>query len=125
MLSNLMDVLLPRLDRHLRQSTRRYRAGGLNDQQLTDSFHRACRRHYLRLTREGVPEADAALALHAAVLILGGPGLQAEAVENGLPVEVIEYRALQAAAADLEHNYRISARRAFRRIARLMALYRE
>jgi hypothetical protein len=121
----LVDGLLPRLERHLDRSIQRYRAGGLTGKQLTDNFHRALERQFLRLTRQGVAEADAALVIHAVVLILGVPGLRAEAAETQLPVEIIEYRALQAAATDLEQNYQVNARRALRRIAALVAYYRE
>ena len=36
-----------------------------------------------------------------AVLILSGPGLRAEAEESKLPLEMIEYRAIREAAADV------------------------
>jgi hypothetical protein len=68
---------------------------------------------------------DAAIAVHGAVLVLSSPGLQAEAREQSLPLELIEYRAVLAAAADISQNYGVSPRRAAQRISALVALYAE
>ena len=49
----------------------------------------------------------------------------AEAEEESLPLEVIEYRAVRAAAADIAQQYGVSERRATKRISALVADYAE
>ena len=63
------------------------------------------------------------LAIHGAVLVLSGPGLRAEAGESGLPLEVIEYRAVREAAADVAKNFGGSERKAFRVIAGIVSRF--
>jgi hypothetical protein len=119
----LMEVVLPRLAKRLFEQLKRYRSGQLNDAQFTKGFESLLRQQHAWLARQGVPEARAALAIHSAVLILSGPGLRAEAVEGGVPLEVIECKAIREAAADLAKNYQIPERQAFRAISRLVARY--
>ena len=38
-----------------------------------------------------------------------------------LPLEIVEYRAVKAAAEDIAKSYGVDARKAFRRIARILA----
>ena len=71
----------------------------------------------------GVSEFKAALAIHAAVLVLSTPGLRAEAEESKLPFEVVEFRAVREAAGDVANNYGVSERKAIRAIARIVARY--
>ena len=80
-----------------------------------------CRRQHAWLITRGVPDVRAALAIHSAVLILSGPGLRAEAAESNLPLEVVEYRAIREAAADVAHNYDISESRAYSVIGKIVA----
>ena len=75
------------------------------------------------LANRGYPEVDAAVAVHGAVLVLSGPGLRVEAEEESVPLEVVEFRAVRAAAADIAQQYGVSERGATRRISALVAGY--
>jgi len=119
----LMEIVLPRLAQRLNRQLRRYRAGKLDDAQFSRKFEALLQQQYAWLARQGIPELEAAVAVHGAVLVLSGPGLRAEAAEQSLPLEVIEYRAVRAAAADIAENYGISERRVTRRISALVACY--
>jgi hypothetical protein len=121
----LMEVVLPRLARPLYRQLKRYRAGQMNDVQFTRGFESLLRRQHAWLAEHGVSETRAALAIHGAVLILSGPGLRAEAEEAKLPLEVVEFRAIHEAAADVAANYGLDERRAVRIIASLVARYGE
>src|SRR2546423_10989048 len=125
MSKDLMDLVLPRMARRLDRQLRRYRAGELNDDQFTHKFECLLQQQYNWLAKKGIPEVDAAVAIHGAVLVLSGPGLRAEAAEQGVPLEVVEYRATRAAAADVAQNYGVSERRATHRIASIVATYAE
>jgi hypothetical protein len=116
---------LPRLARRLHSQLERYQTGELDQDGFTRGFETLLQRQYAWLARRGVPEAEAAVAIHAAVLVLSGPGLRAEAEHLGLPLEVIEYRAIRAAAADIVASYKISPDRAFRQIAAILTHYGE
>jgi hypothetical protein len=121
----LLELVLPRLARRLNRQLRRYRAGELNEAQFSHKFEVLLRQQYAWLANRGIPEVEAAVAVHAAVIILSAPGLKAEAEEQALPLEVIEYRAVLAAAADIAENYGVSPVRATRRISAVVALYAE
>jgi hypothetical protein len=125
MSKELMDLVLPRLAQRLNRQLRRYRAGELSEAQFSDKFEALLQQQYTWLANQGIPEVDAAIAVHGAVLVLSGPGLQAEAREQSVPLEVVEYRAVLAAAADISQNYNVSARRAAQRISSLVACYAE
>src|SRR5262245_37954806 len=100
MSKTLMNLVLPRLARPLHRQLQRYRAGELNDRQFTKGFEILLQRQHAWLARRGVPEVRAALAIHGAVLVLSGPGLRAEATELGVPLEMVEFRAVREAALD-------------------------
>jgi hypothetical protein len=119
----LMELVLPRLARRLDRQLRRYREGELNDAQFSHRFEQLLQQQYNWLANRGIPELDAAVTVHGAVLVLSGPGLRAEAKEESLPLEVVEYRAVRAAAADIAENYGISECRATRQISALVAMY--
>jgi hypothetical protein len=119
----LMEVILPRLARRLYGQLQRYQSGKLNDEQFTEKFELLLQRQFTWLAGHGIPEARAAVAIHGAVLVLSGPGLRAEAAEMGVPLEVIEARAIQAAASDVAQNYGLSERKAARQIAAIVAQY--
>jgi hypothetical protein len=123
MSKELMDLVLPRLAQRLNRHLRRYRAGELSEAQFSEKFEALLQQQYAWLANQGIPEVDAAIAVHGAVLVLSGPGLQAEAREQSLPLELVEYRAVLAAAADIAENYNVSERRAAHRISTLVALY--
>jgi hypothetical protein len=121
----LMELVLPRLSQRLNRQLRRYRAGELNEAQFSRRFEALLQQQYAWLANQGIPAVDAAVAVHGAVLVLSSPGLQAEAREQSLPLEVVEFRAIQAAAADIAENYGVSERSAAQRISGLVALYAE
>jgi hypothetical protein len=125
MSKQLMQVVLPRLARPLYRELQRYRSGKLDDEQFTANFDALLRQQHAWLAKHGVPEVRAALAIHGAVLVLSGPGLRAEAKESGLPLEVIEHRAISEAASDVAKNFGIKRKSAFRVIARIVARYGE
>ena len=121
----LMDIVLPRLAQRLNRQLRRYRAGELNDDQFSRNFENLLQQRYSWLANQGVPEVEAAVAVHGAVLVLSGPGLRAEAAEQGVPLEIVELQAVRAAAADIAGNYDVSERNAVRRISAILACYAE
>jgi hypothetical protein len=119
----LMDIVLPRLAQRLNRQLRRYRAGELNDDQFSRRFENLLQQQYTWLANQGVPEVEAAVAVHGAVLVLSSPGLRVEAAEQGIPLEVVEHQAVRAAAADIASNYGVSERKAIRRISAILAYY--
>ncbi|MGE3807229.1 MAG: hypothetical protein AB7K24_21410 [Gemmataceae bacterium] len=123
MSKQLMQVVLPRLARPLHKQLQRFRSGHLSEEQFIRGFDSLLRRQHAWLASHGVPEARAALAIHGAVLVLSGPGLRAEAKETGLPLEVVEYRAVREAAIDVSRNFGVNERRAYRVIAGILARY--
>jgi hypothetical protein len=125
MSKELMELVLPRLARRLNRQLRRYRAGRLDDDQFSKRFEALLQQQHAWLANQGVPELDAAVAVHGSVVVLSGPGLKAEAREQGVPLEVIEFRAVQSAADDIAQNYGISQRNATRRVSAVVALYAE
>lgn len=125
MTKELLDLVLPRLAQRLNRHLRRYRAGKLDDAQFSHKFETLLQQQYDWLANKGVAELDAAVAVHSAVLVLSGPGLKAESVEQEIPLEVIEFRAIQAAAQDVSQSYGVSQRRTLKRMCEVMALYIE
>lgn len=125
MSKELMDIVLPRLAQRLNRQLRRYRAGELDDAQFSRKFESLLQQQYVWLANQGIPEVEAAVAVHGAVLVLSGPGLRAEAAEQSLPLEVIEYRAVRAAAGDISEHYGVSEDRAARRLSSIVAYYAE
>jgi hypothetical protein len=125
MSKQLMDVVIPRLARPLYEQLERYRTGQLNDKQFTARFESLLRRQHAWLAKKGISAARAAVAIHAAVLVLSLPGLRAEAEETRLPLEVVEHRAVREAAADVAQNYSVSERRVADVIARIIVRYGE
>lgn len=125
MSKELMDIVLPRLAQRLNRQLRRYRAGELDDAQFSRKFESLLQQQYSWLANQGIPEVEAALAVHGAVLVLSGPGLRAESADRSLPLEVIEYQAVRAAAGDIAEHYGISPQRAVRRLAAIIAYYAE
>jgi hypothetical protein len=119
----VIEVVLPRLARKLYRELRRYRAGELNEAEFTRSFEDLLQSQHAWLTTRGVSDVRAALAIHSAVLILSGPGLRAEAAETNLPLEVVEYRAIREAAADVAQNYGIKEGKAYQVIGKIVARF--
>ena len=125
MSKELMEMVLPRMAKRLNRQLRRYRAGHLDDAEFSRKFETLLQQQFSWLANQGVAELDAAIAVHGAVLVLSGPGLRAEAAEQGVPLERIEFEAVKAAAADVSQNYRVSEVRAVRRISAIVAQYAE
>ncbi len=119
----IMDLVLPRLARPLYRQLELYQTGKVDEAEFTASFEALLRRQHAWLARRGVAAGTAAMAIHAAVLVLSLPGLRVEAVEANLPLEVVEYRAVREAAEDVAENYGVDPRRAVRAIAALVARY--
>src|SRR5262249_57223701 len=71
----LMDIVLPRLARRLNRQLRRYRSGELDEKAFTRKFEGLLQQQYAWLANQGVPEVEAAVTVHGAVLVLSGPGL--------------------------------------------------
>jgi hypothetical protein len=121
----LMDIVLPRLARPLHRHLERYQLGEMSEAQFTRKFEQVLQRQHDWLARRGVKEARAAVAIHAAVIILSQPGLRAEAFDNQLPFESIENRAINEAAQDVSVSYGVDRHRAAEAIARLIARHGE
>ena len=125
MRNQLIKIVLPQLAQRLHRQVQRYRSGQLSDAQFARKFEDLLQRQYSWLADRGVPQAQAAVAVHGAVLVLTSPGLRAEAEEQGLPLEVIEYRAIRAAAADIAKTHGGSERRVLRQLSAIVAQYGE
>jgi len=121
----LMEVVLPRLAKPLYHHLERYRSGELSDRQFTKRFETLLQNQHAWLAKRGVSGVRAAVAIHAGVLVLSLPGLRAEAVERGLPLEVVEHQAVYEAAADVARNYDLDPRRIAGAISALIARYGE
>src|SRR5215212_6703949 len=107
----LIEVVLPRLARPLYRHLERFQSGQLDEKQFTSRFERELNRQHAWLSRHGISAGKAAVAIHAAVLVLSLPGLRAEAVEMNQPLEVLERRAVREAAQDVEATYGLPADR--------------
>ena len=117
----LMKVVLPRLARPLYRHLERLQKGQLDEAAFTVEVEAMLQAQHAWLSRHGVAAARAAVAIHAAVLVLSRPGLRAEAAEEGVPLEVLENRALREAAADISTTYGMPQARAADSLARLVA----
>ena len=125
MARQLMDIVLPRLARPLHRHLERYQLGEMTEAQFTRKFEQVLQRQHDWLASRGVKEAKAAVAIHAAVIILSQPGLRAEAFDHQLPFELIENRAIGEASQDVSASYGMDRRRAAEAIARLVARHGE
>jgi hypothetical protein len=121
----LMKVVLPRLARPLYRHLELLQNGKLDEEAFTAKIEAMLQRQHAWLSRRGIAAARAAVAIHAAVLVLSQPGLRAEAAEAGLPLEVLENRALREAAADIATSYGMPQANAADALARLVAKHGE
>ena len=121
----LMKVVLPRLARPLYRQLELLQNGKLDEEAFTAKIEAMLQRQHAWLSRRGIAAARAAVAIHAAVLVLSQPGLRAEAAEAGLPLEVLENRALREAAADIASSYGMPQASAADALARLVAKHGE
>ena len=123
MSKQLMEVVLPRLARPLYKHLEKFQTGELDESQFTEQFETLLRRQHQWLSRRGISAARAAIAIHAAVLVLSLPGLRAEAADANLPLEVVENRAVSEAAKDVATSYRLDARRIAQTLSCLVVKY--
>jgi hypothetical protein len=121
----LMDIVLPSLARRLHRQLERYRSGELDDSQFNKRFEAVLEKQYSWLAKQGISETEAAIAVHGAVLVLSGPGMRAEAAEVGVPLEVIEQRAIRTVADEISENYEVDQGRVLNKITAIVAQYAE
>jgi hypothetical protein len=119
----VMEMLLPRLAKRLYGQVKRFRAGKLSEEEFAQQFASLLQKQYVWLARQGIAEREAALAIHAGVLVLTRPGLCAAASEMGIPAEIVETRAIQNAAKDVAQHYPIDVNSAFEVLADMLACY--
>jgi hypothetical protein len=125
MTKQLMEIVLPRLARPLYEHLGQFQDGQMSEAQFTRMFERVLQRQHAWLSRKGVAAARAAVAIHAAVIVLSQAGLRAEAADDKLPLEVLEIKAIREAADDVASSYGMDANKAADAIARLVARYGE
>jgi hypothetical protein len=125
MAKQLMEVVLPRLARPLYQHLEEFQLGRLSEVQFTRRFEKELQKQHHWLAKHGIEVAKAAVAIHAAVIVLSLPGLRAEAQESAVPLEVLEAKAISEAALDVAQSYGMERARAANAIARLVARYGE
>jgi hypothetical protein len=125
MSKQLMEIVLPRLARPLYQHLEQFQLGKLNELQFTRRFEKVLQRQHHWLAERGIEVAKAAVAIHAAVIVLSLPGLRSEAKEGNVPLEVLEFRAVREAANDIAENYGMTSAVAIKAISRLVAKYAE
>src|ERR1043165_287910 len=101
MAKQLMEIVLPRLARPLYQHLEQFQLGRLSEAQFTRKFERELQKQHHWLAKHGIEVAKAAVAIHAAVIVLSLPGLREEARESALPLEVLEHKAISEAALDM------------------------
>jgi len=123
--NELMELVLPRMAKRLNRQLRRYRDGRLNDDQFSRKFETLLQQQFNWLAQQGIPEVEAAYVVHGSVLVLSGPGLRAEAEEQKIPLEIVEFQAVKAAAVDVAENYGVDVGKAMRRISAIVAQYAE
>ena len=123
MAKQLMEIVLPRLARPLFAHLEKLQLGKLSETQFTKRFERELQRQHYWLAKRGIAVAKAAIAIHAAVIVLSLEGLRSEARDTGMPLEVLEYRAVREAAQDVAQSYQLELPRAISSISRLVARY--
>jgi hypothetical protein len=125
MSKQLMEIVLPRLARPLYQHLEQFQLGQMDEMQFTKIFEKELQRQHHWLAQRGIQVAKAAVAIHAAVIVLSLPGLRSEAEESGIPLEVLEFRAVREAALDVSQSYEMDVAKAVHAISRLVARYGE
>ena len=125
MSKQLMEIVLPRLARPLYQHLEQFQLGRLDELQFTRKFEKELQKQHHWLAKRGIAVAKAAVAIHAAVIVLSLPGLRSEAQEAKVPLEVLEFKAICEAAQDVAENYGMERRQAINAISRLVARYGE
>jgi hypothetical protein len=123
MSKQLMEIVLPRLARPLYQHLEQFQLGRMDELQFTKKFEKELQKQHYWLAKRGIEVAKAAVAIHAAVIVLSLPGLRSEAKEGNVPLEVLEFKAIREAAQDVAQNYGMSRALAISAISRLVARY--
>lgn len=123
MAKGIMDLVLPRLAKPLYRQLEKFQTGLLDESGFTAKFEAVLQKQHAWLSRKGVDAARGAIAIHAAVLVLSQPGLRAEAGDAGLPLEVLEQRAVREAAQDVAETYGLPFAKVAHAISRLVARY--
>ena len=123
MSKQLMEIVLPRLARPLYQHLEQFQLGRMDELQFTKKFEKELQKQHHWLAKRGIEVAKAAVAIHAAVIVLSLPGLRSEAKEANVPLEVLEFKAIREAAQDVAQNYGMSRALAINAISRLVARY--
>ena len=125
MAKQLMEIVLPRLARPLYQHLEELQLGRLSEVQFNRRFEKELQKQHHWLAQHGIEAVKAAIAIHAAVIVLSLPGLRVEAEETGSPLEVLEAQAVGEAAQVVAQSYGMSSKRAANAISRLVARYGE
>jgi hypothetical protein len=125
MSNELMELVLPRLSQRLNRQLRRYQEGRIDDAQFTERFETLLQQQHAWLANQGVPDVEAAVTIHGAVLVLSRAGLRSEAAEQGVPLEVIEFGAVLEAADDIADFYHVRKDKVLRRLVKIVAAYSE
>lgn len=120
-MSKVMTFVLPRVRRSLYKALNRLKAGQLEEAQFLAEVEAMLSRRRDTLVKRGLSLARAAIAIHAAVLVCSRPGMQVEAEESCVPLEVIENRTLREAAADVAMLHALPVQRVANALARLVA----
>lgn len=120
-----MELVLPRLSQRLNRQLRRYQEGRIDDAQFTERFESLLQQQHAWLANQGVPDLEAAVTIHGAVLVLSRAGLRSEAEEQGVPLEVIEFGAVLEAADDIAEFYAVRKEKVLRRLVNIVAAYSE
>jgi hypothetical protein len=118
-----MEMILPRLARPLYQHLEQFQLGRLDELQFTKKFEKELQKQHHWLAQRGIEVAKAAVAIHAAVIVLSLPGLRSEAQEGNVPLEVLEFKAIREAGQDVAQNYGMDQTLAIHSISRLVARY--
>jgi hypothetical protein len=125
MAKQLMEIVLPRLARPLYRHLEQFQLGQLSEDEFTAKFERELQKQHVWLAKRGIEAARAAVAIHAAVIVLSLPGLRSEAEESSTPLEVLEFKAINEAALDVTESYGMDRAKALSSISRLVARYIE
>src|SRR5690349_13454623 len=75
MAKQLMEIVLPRLARPLYQHLEELQLGRLSEVQFNRRFEKELQKQHHWLAQHGIEAARAAIAIHAAVIVLSLPGL--------------------------------------------------
>ena len=125
MSKELMEIVLPRLARPLYFHLAEFQNGRMDEDQFTAKFEKELQRQHHWLAKKGIAVARAAVAIHAAVIVLSLTGLRSESEESGVPFEILEFHAVEEPAIDVAENYGMDRIRATNAISKLVARYGE